>query len=50
MNSVERQLQFSLHKIQTWAYENAWLQISKTKTACVHFCTERKPYNDLCLH
>ena len=47
-NSVERQLQFCLHKIQNWADENGF-KFSKTKTACVHFCTTRKPHNDPCL-
>ena len=35
MNSVERQLQLCLHKIQNWANENGF-KILKTKTACVH--------------
>ena len=35
--------------IQNWADENG-LNFSKTKTACVHFCTKRKPHNDPCLH
>ena len=49
MNSVEQQLQLYLHKIQNWADENGF-KFSKTKTACVHFCTKRKPHNDPCLH
>ena len=49
MNSVEPQLQFCLHKIQNFADDNGF-KFAKTEAACVHFCTERKPYNDLCLH
>ena len=49
MNSIERQLHLCLHKIQNWADENGF-KFSKTKTACVHFCTKRKPHNDPCLH
>ena len=49
MNSVERQLQLCLHKIQNWADEIG-VKFSKTKTACVHFCTKRKPHKDPYLH
>ena len=49
MNSIERQLQLCLHKIQNWADENGF-KFSETKTACVHFCTKRKPQSDPCLH
>ena len=50
MNSkFERQLHFCFHKIQNWADENGF-KFSKTKIACVHFCTKRKPHNDPCLH
>ena len=49
MNSVERQIQLCLHKIQNWANENGF-EFSKTKTACVHFCTKRKLPNDPCIH
>ena len=41
--SVER------HSFLNWADENGF-KFSKTKNACVHFCTKRKPHNDPCLH
>ena len=49
MNSVERQLQLCLLKIQNWPDEDGF-KVSKTKTACVQFCTKSKPHNDPCLH
>ena len=36
MNSVERQLQFCLHKIQNWTDENGF-KFLKTKAVCVIF-------------
>ena len=48
MNSVERQIQLCLHKIQNWADENGF-EFSKIKAACVHSCTKRKPHNDPCI-
>ena len=41
MNSIERKLQLCLNKIQNWADVNGF-KFSKTKTACVHFCSKRK--------
>ena len=35
MNSVERQLQFCLHKIQNFADDG--FKFAKTKAACIHF-------------
>ena len=46
---VERQLQIGLSKIKNCAGENSF-KFSKTKTACVHYCTKRKRQNDSCLH
>ena len=43
INSVERQLQLCLNKIQNWADENGF-KFSKTKTPCVNFCTKRKSH------
>ena len=47
MNFVERRLQLCLHKIQDLSDENGF-KFLKTKTACVHFCTKRKPHYDPC--
>ena len=48
MNSVERQLQLCLQRIQNWADKNGF-RFSKTKTTCVHFCSKRKLHDDPCL-
>ena len=45
MNTIERQLQLYLNKIQKWATENGF-KFSKSKTACMHFCHLRKAHND----
>ena len=44
INSVERQLQLSLNKIQNWAENENGFKFSKTKTPCVNFCTKRKSH------
>ena len=41
MNSVEIQL-------EPLSSQNSKLGRWKTKSACVHFCTKRKPHNDPC--
>ena len=48
MNSIERQLQLCLQRIQSWADENGF-RFSKTITTCVHFCSKRKLHEDPCL-
>ena len=45
MNTIERQLQLNLNKIQKWATENGF-KFSKSKAVCVHFCHLRKAHND----
>ena len=45
MNTIERQLQQCLNKIQKWALENGF-KLSKTKTHCMHFCQLRGLHND----
>ena len=45
MNSIERQLQLCLDKVQTWADENGF-KFSKTKTVCMHFCNKRRLHLD----
>ena len=45
MNTIERQLQLNLNKIQKWATENRF-KFSKSKTVCMHFCHLRKAQND----
>ena len=42
MNTIERQLQQCLNKLQSWSNENGF-KFSKTKTKCMHFC-------NLCCH
>ena len=37
-----------LQRIQNWADENGF-RFSKTKNACVHFCSKRKLHDDPCL-
>ena len=49
MNSIERQLQLCLQKIQNWADENGF-KFSKTKTASVYICSKRKSHDDSCLY
>ena len=49
MNSIERQLQLCLPKIQNWADENGF-KFSKTKTVCVYICFKRKSHDDPFLH
>ena len=45
MNTIERQLQLNLNKIQKWSTENEF-KFSKSKTVCMHFCHLRKTHND----
>ena len=45
MNSIERQLQLKLNKIQEWSTENGF-KFSKSKTVCMHFCHLRKAHDD----
>ena len=45
MNTIERQLQLTLNKIQKWSTENGF-KFSKSKTVCMHFCHLRKDHND----
>ena len=40
MNTIERQLQQCLNKLQSWSNENGF-KFSKTKTKCMHFCNLR---------
>ena len=37
MQTIERQLQLCLNKIQEWAQQNGF-RFSRTKTVCMHFC------------
>ena len=45
MNTIERQLQLNLNKIQKWATENGF-KFSKSKTVCMQFCHLRIAHND----
>ena len=45
MNTIERQLQLNLIKIQKWSTENGF-KFSKSKTVCMHLCHLRKAHND----
>ena len=45
MNTIERQLQTCLNKIENWATHNGF-KFSKAKTQCVHFCNLRKQHDD----
>ncbi len=45
MNTIERQLQQNLNRIQSWADENGFKLLS-AKTACVHFCQLRRVHLD----
>ena len=45
MNTIERQLQLNLNKIQNWATENGF-KFSKSKTVCMRFYHLRKAHND----
>ena len=45
MNIVERQLQLNLNKVNKWARENRF-NFSKSKTKCVHFCSQMKMHNN----
>ena len=45
MQTIERQLQLCLNKIQKWADENGF-RFSKSKTVCMHFCNKRKLHPD----
>ena len=45
MNTIKRQLQLNLNKIQRWATENGF-KFSKSKTVSLHFCNLRKAHND----
>ena len=48
MNTIDRQLQLNLNKIQKWATENGF-KFFKSKTVCMHFYHLRKAHNDLVL-
>ena len=43
--NTERQLQLNHNKINQWAIDNDF-KFSKSKTQCVHFCSQRKMHND----
>jgi len=45
MQSVERQLQLCLNRLQSWADENGF-KFSQTKTVCMHFCHKRHLHPD----
>ena len=45
MNTIERQLQLNLNKIQKWATENGF-KFSKSKTVCMQICHLRTAHND----
>ena len=45
MQTIERQMQLCLNKIQNWADENGF-HFSKSKTVCMHFCNKRKLHPD----
>ena len=45
MQTIERQLQQQLNKLQEWADENGF-KFSQTKTVSMHFCQKRKLHED----
>ena len=45
MNTIERQLQQCLNKLEKWTTENGF-KFSTAKTQCVHFCQLRKLHDD----
>lgn len=45
VNAIECQLQLFLHRIESWADENGF-RFSKTRTTCVHFCSQLKLHDD----
>ena len=45
MNTIERQLQLSLNKIEKWATENGF-KFSCAKTIAMHFCNKKKLHLD----
>jgi len=45
MRTIERQVQLSLNKLQTWADQNGF-KFSSTKTVCIHFCNKHKVHPD----
>ena len=45
MNTIERQLQQCLNKLQDWSDKNGF-KFSKSKTVCMHFCQLRGMHND----
>jgi len=45
MQTIERQLQLCLNKLQKWCDENGF-KFSKTKTVAMHFCKLRKAHPD----
>jgi hypothetical protein len=45
MNTIERQLQLCLNKIEKWAMENGFKFFS-SKTVGMHFCNKRRPHPD----
>ncbi len=45
MQSIERQPQLNLNKVQSWATENGF-KFSESKTACMHFCRKRGNHSD----
>ena len=49
METIERQLQQNLNKVENWARSNGFM-FSKSKTQCAHFCQLRKQHDDPVLH
>ena len=45
MRTIERQVQLSLNKLQTWADQNGF-KFSSTKTVCIHFYNKHKVHPD----
>ncbi len=45
MNTIERQLQQCLKRIQVWTLENGF-RFTSTKTVCMHFCQLRKLHHE----
>jgi hypothetical protein len=49
MNTIERQLQLCLNKIEKWAMENEF-KFSSLKTVRMHFCIKRGLHPELKLY
>ena len=49
METIERQLQQNLNKIENWVTSNGF-KFSKSKTQFIHFCQLRKQHDDPVLH